>query len=64
MFTGELGFETAFTSATCLANEPMYNFWIIVLYAGFILEMCIILMNLVIITLLDESLLIFNLCEF
>ena len=27
MFTGELGFETAFSSATNLAEEPGYNTW-------------------------------------
>lgn len=47
MFTGELGFETAFTAATNLCKDPLYNIWIIILYGGFIFEMCIILMNLV-----------------
>ena len=48
MFTGELGFETAFSSATNLSRDTAYNFFIIVLFAGFIIEMCIILMNLLI----------------
>lgn len=48
MFTGELGFETAFSAATNLSTHAFYHFWIIVLYAVFIMEMCIILMNLLI----------------
>ena len=48
MFTGELGFETAFSSATSLSTDTAYNFFVIMLFAGFTIEMCIILMNLLI----------------
>ncbi len=48
MFTGELGFETAFSEATSFQSEPLYTLWIIILYVWFIIEMCVILMNLLI----------------
>jgi hypothetical protein len=48
MFTGELGFETAFSQSTSFYNDPMFTAWVIFLYVWFILEMCIILMNLLI----------------
>lgn len=48
MFTGELGFETAFVTATSLGEDPFHNVWVIILYAGFVLEMCVILANLTI----------------
>ena len=48
MFTGELGFETAFSGATNLADDPLYNSFVLLLYATFIMEMSVILMNLII----------------
>ena len=50
MFTGELGFESTFATHTRLDQEQdrLYNFFILILYCYFIIEMCIILMNLTI----------------
>ena len=50
MFTGELGFESTFATHTRLDVEQdrIYNFFILILYCYFIIEMCIILMNLTI----------------
>ena len=48
MFTGELGFETAFTTSTSFAEDPMYSMFVFILYLWFIFEMCVILMNLLI----------------
>ncbi|TRY70665.1 hypothetical protein TCAL_09681 [Tigriopus californicus] len=48
MFTGELGFETAFSAATNLSSSPVYNSFVMILYVAFIVEMAVILMNLII----------------
>jgi hypothetical protein len=48
MFTGELGFETTFKEQTRLDTDPWTHIWILLLYAMFLIEMCIILMNLTI----------------
>lgn len=49
MFTGEIGYETAFSWATDWSGKtPYYNMAITVLYTVFIVEMCIVIMNLTI----------------
>ena len=48
MFTGEFSFEDVFRSHTRFDKNFETNIFVFVLYAYFLLEMCIILMNLTI----------------